>query len=299
MIAVVSHDAGGAEVLSSHIRRQGLDCAYVLDGPARRIFERKLGPVAVASLQDGVSRADWILCGTSWESDLETDAIRLARLAGKRCVAFLDHWVNYSERFTRFGNTLLPDEIWVGDDIALSMARRAFPGTPISLVPNPYLLDIEEELRSETNRPSAAIGQAQRILFVTEPIGVHAALRFGNERHWGYVEEEALRYFLDNVSALASRLECVVIRPHPSEPADKYDQILAEYALPISRGGQRSLTAEVADCDIVVGCNSMAMVVGLVASRRVVTAIPPGGAGCLLPQAEIQSLQDLVRRRDN
>ena len=38
--AIVAHDAGGAEVLSSYVRQQGLDCLFSLRGPALAIFER-------------------------------------------------------------------------------------------------------------------------------------------------------------------------------------------------------------------------------------------------------------------
>ena len=34
---------------------------------------------------------------------------------GKKVISFLDHWVNYQERFTRNNNKYLPDEIWVGE----------------------------------------------------------------------------------------------------------------------------------------------------------------------------------------
>jgi hypothetical protein len=43
MIAVVSHDAGGAEILSSWLRRCAEPYCVVLDGPAQVIFQRKLG----------------------------------------------------------------------------------------------------------------------------------------------------------------------------------------------------------------------------------------------------------------
>ena len=40
----------------------------------------------------------------------------------------------------------------------------------------------------------------------------------------------------------------------------------------------------------VVGCETMAMVIALIAGRRVFTSIPPGGRPCRLPQREIRPL---------
>ena len=42
-VAVVSHDAGGAEILSSWVVRNKVKCVFVLDGPAVGIFEKKIG----------------------------------------------------------------------------------------------------------------------------------------------------------------------------------------------------------------------------------------------------------------
>jgi hypothetical protein len=292
--AVIAHDAGGAEILSSYVSRQGLRCLYVLQGPARKIFERKLGNIEMLPLDDAVRKADWVLCGTSWQSELEFDAIKLARALGKRSVAFLDHWVNYRQRFERQGELNLPDEIWVGDAIAAELAGKLFGETPIRLVENPYFMDIRAEVRAA---PATHPGDAGRlaVLYVCEPVREHALRQHGNERHWGYTEEDALRYFLANVAVLGRPIERILIRPHPSEAADKYDWVKNEFDyLPIVFGGSHSLVEEIADSDVVVGCASMAMVVGLLAGKRVISCIPPGGPRCALPQPEIELMQQML-----
>jgi len=293
MICVVSHDAGAAEIISSLIRQQSFECQYVLAGPALKIFQRKLGPVDSQLLQDAIHSTDWFLCGTSWQSDLEWQAIAMAREAGKKSVAFLDHWVNYQERFVRGGEMHLPDEIWVGDELAENMARNVFPGLVIRLVENPYFDDLKRELAELTKHQDFDPGSL-KVLYVCEPLREHALREYGNERHWGYTEEEALRYFLTNLDTLGAPVGCIVIRPHPSEAADKYNWANDEYDQPIISGGAMTLFEEIAACDVVVGCESMAMVVGLLAGRRVISCIPPGGKPCALPQPEIESMQELL-----
>ena len=293
MICIVSHDAGGAEILSSLIRQRGFDCQYVLAGPALKIFQRKLGSVDTRLLQEAILDADWLLCGTSWQSDLEWQAIQIARKTGKRSVAFLDHWVNYQERFTRGGETQLPDEIWVGDAHAENMARGLFPSLKIRLVENPYFNDLKREL-AELSQPRERDPNSLRILYVCEPLREHALREYGDEQHWGYTEEGALRYFLANLKILDAPVSRILLRPHPSESAGKYDWASEEYDLPIISGGTKTLFEEVAACDLVVGCESMAMVVGLLAGRRVISCIPPGGKPCSLPQPEIELMQKLL-----
>jgi hypothetical protein len=293
MITVVSHDAGGAEILSSYVRQSGLDCHYVLEGPARKIFERKLGSIEMSSLEQAIRQSASILCGTSWQSDIEINAIKLARSLGKRSIAFLDHWVNYRDRFIRSGEIFLPDEIWVGDVMAESMAKEIFPHLPVTVVDDPYVQDIRRELTAiQTHR--LPLHDSITILYVCEPVSAHALLQHGNAHFWGYVEEEALRYFLSNASALGKPIERILIRPHPSERAEKYSWAQHEFELPIELGGLRTLLEEIVDSDFVVGCESMAMVVGLYAGKNVFSCIPPGGRTCVLPHTEIISFQDIL-----
>lgn len=290
-LVIAAHDAGGAEVLSSLVRREGLQPRYSLAGPALAVFQRKLGPIENLSPDAALAGAATLLAGTGWQSTHEWQAIRAARAAGVRTIAFLDHWVNYRERFVRDGATSLPDEVWVGDEDALALARRVLPECPATLVPNPYFTDMREELAA------AAVpndGKGLRVLYVCEPMREPAKRQFGNERHHGYVEEEALAFALDALAALDEPIARVTVRPHPSEAPDKYDAQLAGRPWPVRRGGAASLLHEVADSDLVVGCNSVAMVVGLLGGKRVYSAIPPGGAACVLPQRAIRLLREAV-----
>ena len=60
----------------------------------------------------------------------------------------MDHWVNYLERFELNGNTILPDEIWVGDKDAERIANKTFNKTPVIFYPNPYFEDLKDEISS-------------------------------------------------------------------------------------------------------------------------------------------------------
>jgi hypothetical protein len=295
MLCVVSHDAGGAELLASHVARNGISCEFVLEGPALKVFERKLGPVFPIALESALARCDEFLTGSSWQSDLEWQAIAAAREAGKRTTTFLDHWGHYRERFIRHDVECLPDTLWVGDATAEQLARKIFPATPVKLVSNPYFEDIREELSRFEPMAKSVAGAGLRVLFVCEPLSEHGLKEYGDECHWGYTEFVALRYFFDNQAVLGKPLASLVIRPHPSEAQGKYDQIAHEFGEVARIGGGKSLLQEIAESDVVVGCESMAMVVGIMAGCRVIAAIPPGGPLCSLPQPEIESLQNLLR----
>jgi len=290
-VAIVAHDAGGAEVLSSYVARNRTPCRLVLDGPAVKIFERKFGALPLTPLQEAIDTCNSLLCGTSWESELEWQAIAEAQAAGKRAIAFLDHWVNYRKRFVRGGVVHLPDAIWVGDDAAEALAREVFPETSVQRVSNPYFEDIRDELSKLEPAIEAREGDGLRALFLCTPVKEHEEKR-------GYTEFDALRYFFSSRAILGKPLASLVIRPHPSEEPDKYRSIVAEFGEGVRLGGDKPLLREIAESDVVAGCGSMAMVVALVAGRRVISAVPPGGRASSLPQPEIESLQALREQAD-
>lgn len=294
MLALIAHDAGGAEILSSYVRRSGIQPLFALDGPARAVFERKVGAVPIVGAEEAVHRCTSVLSGTSWQSELEFDALGLARELGKPSAAFIDHWVNYPDRFVRHGVQHLPDEIWVGDEIAEGLAKAQFATLPVRRIENPYLEDVRAQLASRPRRVRSASDPIS-VLYVCEPVSAHALRQYGDARHFGYLETEAMRFFLSNLGALAQPIAAIRIRPHPAESADKYQWLVTEFDLPIEISSQRELIEEIADCDVVVGCESMAMVIGLLAGKQVFSSIPPSGSPCRLPQPQIVHFRDLVQ----
>ena len=294
---IVSHDAGGAEVVSSWVRRHPeYQYYFCLDGSAVEIFQRKIGTIdnqPVNNLNMLIQKSDWILTGTSWASDLEKEVIKLGKEQKKKVVSFLDHWVNYPQRFEYNGRICLPDEIWVGDKDALKIAQNYFPQEKLRLVPNPYFQDIKDEIKSikASEKQTTKI----RILYVCcGPIGEYSIKKYGHPLHWGYTEYDALRFFFEKLPNIIpiENVEYVRVRRHPSESKNKYDNILEEYpAIPFQKSEGNSLIKDCVWADWVVGCESMAIVVGLLAKKKVFSCIPVEGKSCSLPYKEIISIR--------
>ncbi|MBL4783972.1 MAG: hypothetical protein JKY49_00945 [Cohaesibacteraceae bacterium] len=295
-VAVICHDAGGAEILSNWVVRQSSPYILVLEGPSKSIFERKLGAHVTCSLDEAIENADWVLTGTSWQSDIEIQAIKLARQKNKKSVSFLDHWVNYQERFKSAGELILPDEIWVGDEDAFRIAGRTFPGHKIKLKPNPYFENMAFQIE-KLKRNSLDTLSEKKILYVCSPVKEHAKLKYGDELYWEFTEEDAVRYFMANVHLLNHSTGKVVLRPHPSEENGKYDWATTEFAPDILIGGEQDLLDEIANADIVAGFNSMAMVIGLIAGKRIINALPPGKIVNTLPMKKIEQLSDIAKNQ--
>jgi len=288
VIAVACHDAGGAELVSSLVGRQRIQVRAALGGPALRVFARKLPGVVPLALDEALVGASRLICGTSWPATLECDAIAAARRAGIPSVAMLDHWVNYRRRFERDGVFHFPDAIWVGDDAAESLARCELPEVSILRIENPYRLDIIEEVAAMAGPPHDGV----TILYVTEPTAESAQRLHGDPRYFGYTEDEALRGFLEWAVTWPD-VQSIVIRAHPSEPPDKYAWACLDPRVRLD--ATSPLVSQLARADVVVGCNSMAMVVATWVGKRVVCAIPEGGRGFALPSAGMEFMSVIDR----
>lgn len=288
-IALLSHDAGGAELVS-HWAKENSQHEYIIHvkGPARKIFKENLSNYQNKNL-DELLDADFLLCGTSWASSIELEGIKLFKENKKLSIAFIDHWVFYYERFLLKGAEVLPDKIWVADDYAAQIALKIFSNNvQIKNVGNPYLDNIRRSIRANDEVENDKI----KILYICEPIKEQAKKQHQNEMHIGYHEFTALDYFFDNLERLFPDYDEVVFRPHPSETSSKY-AYLENYSDKFSIGGKSSLLDEIASSKFVVGCESMAMVIALYAGKKVFSCIPPEGKSCSLPFKEIIHFKDI------
>jgi len=295
MVLVVSHDAGGAHVLSSWVRKHPqYRYSFILDGPAISIFKGKLdnlSNLSISSLDDCLKKTHFTITSISWDSDIENIAICKSKERRVPVITFIDHWVNYHRRFELNGQITLPNVIWVGDEDALAIARECFPLQKVRLVKNPYFQEVRDEMDSfrVPRHPEGKI----RILYVTDPIADFCLNQFGNRLHWEYTEFDALRLFLRKVPDLCSleNIDVVRLRYHPSEPEGKYQHITDEFpGLPVEGSPSTHLIEDCQWSDWVVGCESMALVVGLLAKKRVISCIPAHGKACSLPQKDIEKI---------
>ena len=295
MICIVSSDAGGAEIISSWARRQKKNFLYVLKGPAVRIFQSKLGKIHVSELEVSIRKSEEVICGTSWESDIEKKAILYSKKIGKKVICFLDHWVNYQGRFVYKKRMVLPDEIWVVDKYAKNLAQRQFKGIKIEKKTNFYFKDLKLEIdkikKKKTNN--------KHILFLSEPIAKGDFINSnGVEIFYDYSIRDAFNYFIENLSFISSEIQNVIIRPHPSETNQKWAWA-QKNKLVKKINNKESLIEQILNSDLIVGCETMAMIVGVIAKKRVISIIPPGGKKCSLPHREIEHLQVIKKKIEN
>lgn len=297
---IVAHDAGGAEILSSWVRRNPQNqYRFILGGPAVHIFSRKIPSITIAPVEkmgDYIKKSDFVLTGTSSSANLEKSAIRSAKGEGIKVASFLDYWYGYLQRFQHQGGLILPDEVWVGDEYALQKAHKTFPKIKIVFYPNPYLLDITEEKEKITDRVQK--NNELNILYLCQPF--NDKYTDTNGRVNLVTDIAALKYFficlLSNPYA-SSKVHEIRIRPHPTEQIEKYRNVVKYFAkdFTITFSTTQDLVKDCVWADWAVGLHTMSLVVALTIGSNVFHCIPPGGRPCVLPQKEIVDFKTFIQ----
>lgn len=296
-LAVVCHDAGATNLILPWLDLDRVHVRAFVQGPADKLWRDRFGERGlVGSLDEAIGGAQMLLSGTGWASDLEHRARIEAAAHGLHSVAVIDHWVNYAPRFQRDGHRVMPDQIWVTDAEAFALAQATFPGHDVRLHPNLYLRAQVEHIAACPDPRTA-----QTVLYVLEPA----------RDDWGRGvpgEYQALDYFVACADTLGLRRPLTLrLRPHPSDPPGKYDDWIArqrDAELDVEIDDAASLGEAIDRVAWVAGCESMALVVGLAAGRRVVCTLPPWAPPCRLPhrglihlQRSVEGVRSVAQRR--
>ena len=290
-LGIVCHDAGGAEIISHYVKNNELQIYAFLKGPAKKIFKRVLNIESVENLKIILERCNTIIFGTSWQSDLEKESIIKAKKNNKKTIVLIDHWIDYKSRLFYKDRFLKPDEIWVVDEYAFKKVKREFGDINISTKKNYYLKNMVRQITSK-KIPSDI---SQNILFIGENISGYLRTRYENENKWKYNEFSSLNFLLENINFLNLNNPKITIRPHPSENIDKYLSYLKDFPhLSIEFSIETNLADDICKSEVVVGSESMALVVALLSGKRVISSIPALGKACSLPFKGIEKMTDLI-----
>jgi len=292
-LTVVCHDAGAAHLIFAWLRHwceAGILDQHivnmVLQGPAAKAWQHHPIPLpnvqVHSALNSALEESQCVLTGTGWASNLEHQARQTAQTLGIPSIAVIDHWVNYAQRFQRDDVVVMPDQIWVADEHAQRMATDVFPTTPVRCLPNVYLQNVVKDIP-----PVSA--DSRHLLFVLEPV----------RNDWGrgvQGEFQALDFFVQYLTQLVGHGPVqITLRPHPSDPADKYTAwIQAQGSLNIQLDQQMDLNQSIAQARWVVGVESFALVVAAAAGREIFSALPPWAHRCRLPIQGLVHMQDLA-----
>lgn len=222
----MAHDPGGYDVIRPVYDELAVEgsCTteLLLTGAAREqhgeygVSEEK----AMKNLREKIKnqKAFILVTGTSWGSEIETDAIHICKHHQIPTIAILDYWSNYRDRFKRGDSFVFPDHLLVMDELAKKEAVEEGIGEGIIHIVGHPGLDYYVNKKAE-NRKN------RKILFLSQPL---SAL-YGNS--YGYTEFTAF----DGVLRAGRELGYSVdIKFHPKETNEmvsKYRDLSVDGAL--------------------------------------------------------------------
>jgi hypothetical protein len=277
-----SHDAGGAELLSSFIVANSLSGKYLVSGPATKIFQSKnllSEKNQITFLQANTS----IILSSTGTTDFEYSNMSAGLKSGAKVIALLDHWVNYAERFERKGKKIVVDVILVVDEYAVNIAEKEFPKIEIVLINNDFLEGIKKKYcELDVNEIE------YDYVFMCESRHINTNM----EQNFDLDNLAGLSYFFDVLSSIGENKARILLRPHPSDLGKDYKEYVPKTFPSVKISSEESLLKTLKTSDIVVGCNSMALVIAETVGKRVYSAVK-NPHSFLLPFAGIRPLSEI------
>jgi hypothetical protein len=280
-VAVYCHDAGGAEQVASWIKNNPGNYTYCLEGPAVSIFAKRLGVAVTQNFDVAIKDCEYVLCSTSWASDLERNAIQESKRLGKKVFCLLDHWVNYRARFRVGTSFFFPDELWVTDKIALEICLREIPEVPVKLLEDFALTEFLSQYNLQYGiflaQSDKSVGAVSRLLFIGENLSANRLKsKQSVDSSADFDEINAFGVLTRNIPNFSPQINHLRIRPHPSESVVKYisiipDALRSNITIESSEG---SLIQDLVNADCVVGISSMALRYALAVGKETYVCLP-------------------------
>ena len=299
-IFVVASDPGSANALMPVIVKC-IECGHTINGMVSGSASNILGKHCpeIIQIDDSASietvsnilkdkRSQIVLSGAG-AFNLVEHTVRCAAIdIGIPCIAILDYWANYSQRFRRLQGKQwvysLPNRICVLDEIVRDeMIAEGFASEHLVVTGQPYFeyilnwknnLSMDDLARFRTRY----MGDKESILigFCSEPIVEDMDVTHNNDLGYSqYTTIEKVACILERFTWSKGRHIHLIIRPHPRENEEKLYDILRNmqtspmFSYEISKIG--TSLEFIVSCDLVIGMTSMALIEAYVMAHPVLS----------------------------
>ena len=95
--------------------------------------------------------------------------------------------------------------------------------------------------------------------------------------------KRSIKIFIENISFLNLKIKEIKIRPHPSEEISNYDWAKNKYRIISQISKENELFKDIEDYEIILGSDSMALVIGILCNKIVISSIPPCSENVIYP----------------
>ena len=138
--------------------------------------------------------------------------------------------------------------------------------------------------------------QKKSILYVCQPIKKLSRKLNLKDCYKIYNENDSINYFIKNIECIQKKVNKIIIRAHPSENIKKYFWVKDTTSIKVEFSRNNDLLKDINKVGVIVGIDSMAMVLGLIVNKRVISSIPSRSNYCSIPFKNIEFLYNLVKK---
>ena len=265
-IIVFSHDAGGAQILSSYLYLKNIKKVFgICEGPAKKIFKEKKIIVKKKSYRNLINSKAKFYTTTSWNSNIEKTAIKSLLLKKQKFVTFIDHWENYKKRFLK---NYIPNNIWSFDTKSYKKFKLIFKKKNIFLKKNFFHSYALKKILNYKKPKNYKLNY----LYLTEPLS-ELNKKFYKKK-LSYPELKSLEFFLKKIEIKNKNIK-ITIRVHPNDKISKYMNFQKKFKnLNIRFDNQTSIYKQLAQNFNIVSFKSSIMLLALKNNNNVLSSCP-------------------------
>ena len=216
-IAIISFEAGSAELLAKYLKKKNIDnYVFFLNYVSEKIFKRN--NIKVTSSKPVIksfTNIRKIIFGASYDNKEIKLINKIKKKIKTEC--FLDHWVFYKKRFTLNKKIYSPNKIIVFDKAALQLIKKIkFKNTKIILKKNP-LLDRFKKIHMEHN-----INKKKSVIFLNN-------VSLKNEKSKEYLSNSLLIKNSIKILKITNIDKKYYIKLHPSNNEKLYINYIKKF----------------------------------------------------------------------
>lgn len=282
MKLIVCRDMGAASIISENENKR--NCKYFLKNPAKKFFENK-GIISenLNTLEQNIKKSKIVVTGTSWPLDIEYKAIKLAKKYNKKIITYLDHWVNYEERFNN-KKEMFPEIIITTDREAFKLAKKKFPFSKILQKKNLYLEILKKKYKLIRK-------EKKYILYIDNHLVDIRKNIINNKKYFNHDEKSIFENFVSKIKSHNIKSKQILFRTHPKKKIRESLMVVKKYKSICKISKNNDLIRDIAKSEIVVGWNSMAMYIAHRLGKKVMHILPKGFKDNNLPIKDLLYLE--------
>ena len=216
-------DAGPAEYIARIAKSVDIPYRIYASKLSEPIFHKHgIGCIRESNFTN--EKADLIVTGTHKGKGIDKDLIRWGKVNGIPTIAIVDHWTFMEDRFFLENEKVLPDKIFLNDEYAFKQLEAADIAVELAIiVGNPILeekaISAGDIANSQTSDKYDDLLGLGSIVYISEELA--SAFPTDSADYPGFDEYKVLNDILD----LAPKGVKIVVKLHPEERQDKYDEI--------------------------------------------------------------------------